>query len=33
MAAVVGIVNGCGLSTHMHHGNYPNKSKLVHISH
>ena len=29
MVIVVGIVNGHGLGIDMHHGNYPNKSKLV----
>ena len=29
MAAVVGIINGHGLSIHTRHVNYPNKSNLV----
>ena len=29
MAAVVGIINGHGLSIHMHHGNQLNKDKLA----
>ena len=29
MAAVVGIVNGRGISIHTRHGNQPNKGKLT----